>query len=90
MYHFLRNSQTFMKTISIASNEDSVFIRLDRTLLDDKKIIQFIKLVEDMFPDLTVFPVEGVSMQEQAEIENIIDSMSIDDKKIDISRFVTL
>gem|GEM_PF-3078472 len=79
-----------MKTISIASNEDSVFIRLDRTLLDDKKIIQFIKLVEDMFPDLTVFPVEGVSMQEQAEIENIIDSMSIDDKKIDISRFVTL
>jgi hypothetical protein len=35
-----------MKTISIASNEDSVFIRLDKTLLDEKRIIQFLDLIK--------------------------------------------
>ncbi len=46
-----------MKTISIASNEDSVFIRLDKTLLDEKRIIQFLDLIKEIFPEITTFPI---------------------------------
>ncbi len=38
-----------MKTISIASNEDSVFIRLDKTLLDERKIMRFLDLIKKIF-----------------------------------------
>jgi hypothetical protein len=79
-----------MKTISIASNEDSVFIRSDKTLLDEKKIIQFLDLIEKIFPEITTFPIESVDEQEQTEIESVLDNMSDDDKKITVSRFVTL
>jgi len=79
-----------MKTISIASNEDSVFIRLDKTLLDEKKIMQFLDLIKEIFPEITTFPVESVDEQEQTEIESVLDNMSDDDKKITVSRFVTL
>ncbi len=81
-----------MKTISIASNEDSVFIRLDKTLLDEKKITQFLNLIKEIFPETTSFPfpIELVDEQEQTEIETVLNNMSNDDKKIAISRFVTL
>ncbi len=81
-----------MKTISIASNEDSVFIRLDKTLLDENKITQFLNLIKEIFPETTniSFPVELVDEQEQTEIETVLNNMSNDDKKIAISRFVTL
>jgi len=81
-----------MKTISIASNEDSVFIRLDKTLLDENKITLFLNLIKEIFPETTnfPFPIELVDEQEQVEIETALNNMSNDDKKIAISRFVTL
>lgn len=78
------------KTVSIASNEDSVFIRLDKTLLDEKKIIQFLDLIKEIFPEITTSSIDSVDEQEQTEIESILDNMSDDDKKITVSRFVTL
>jgi len=57
--HFLEKhiEKIIMKTISIASNEDSVFIRLDKTLLDEKRIIQFLDLIKEIFPEITTFPI---------------------------------
>lgn len=81
-----------MRTISIASNEDSVFIRLDKSLLDENKITQFLNLIKEIFPETAnfPFPVELIDEQEQTEIETILNNMTDDDKKIVISRFVTL
>ncbi len=79
-----------MKTISIASDEKSVFIRLDKTLVDEKKIIQFLDLIKEIFPEITTCSIDSVDEQEQAEIESILANMSDDDKKVTVSRFVTL
>ncbi len=69
-----------MQALSIAHNENGVFIYIDRTRINSHRLEQALQHFEDEL--FTPSHLEPVSDEEQAEIAVLLGALSDDDKKI--------
>lgn len=69
-----------MTGVTIAENENSIVIMLDKNVVPKMKVEQVLRDLEAEGLDLS--DVEPVSDEEQGEIEAILDAMTEEDKEI--------
>ncbi len=99
-------SLTISRTLSlldIAESDNAVFIHLDKTLLNEKKIKAALKLLrefqarhhtpdaeENTLPPIDLTGIPAMSDEEQAEVEAMLDSLTDEDKEVAFVRRVRL
>jgi hypothetical protein len=69
-----------MVGVTIAENENSIVITLDKNVVPKLKVERVLHDLEEVEPDYS--HIEYVSDEEQAEIEAILDAMTDEDKEI--------
>jgi len=75
-----------MQAISIATNDDSVFIHIDKQICDLHKLNQLLEFVKLNFVDCS--EVTEVSDEEQKELSTWLDSIPVSEKTIAFSQEV--
>jgi len=77
-----------MQVISIATNEESVFIHIDKKVCDVHQLNQLLEFVKLNFADFS--PIPEVSDEEQQELSAWLDAIPASEKEIAFSRMVEL
>lgn len=75
-----------MTGVTIAENENSIVIMLDKNVVPKMKVEQVLRDLEAEGLDLS--HIEPVSDEEQEEIEAILDAMTEEDKEIAFTHVV--
>ncbi len=77
-----------MQVISIATNDESIFIHIDKKVCDAYQLNQLLEFVKLNFVDF--LPVSEVSDEEQQELSAWLDSIPASEKETAFSRVVEL
>ncbi|OQW86519.1 MAG: hypothetical protein BWK78_09990 [Thiotrichaceae bacterium IS1] len=77
-----------MQVISIASNDESIFIHIDKKVCDAYQLNQLLEFVKLNFVDFS--PVPEVSDEEQQELSAWLDAIPASEREIAFSRVLEL
>jgi hypothetical protein len=77
-----------MPVISIATNEDSVFIHIDKKVCEVHQLSQLLEFVQLNFADFSHIP--EVSDEEQQELSTWLDTIPASERETVFSRVVEL
>lgn len=76
-----------MDAVNIAENETTIFISIEKNMLNEKLLYNLNKILQKDFINKNI---EFVSDKEQKDIEGILNSMTEKDKEIALSKRITI